>query len=149
MSKTEPWHYCKQYNIATLGHQITFISYMYPDSKVHGAIMGPIWGQHDPGGPHVGPMNFAIWVITQAEKYRILLIVCTEHSRHTGACCVKVQMDGSSEMAAMGEYNFIKKIWIIILISALVPMKRLLQFPTMVGLQEKNMHQCIWGKSND
>ena len=32
----------------------------YPDSKVHGAHMGPIWGQQDPGGPHVGPMNFAI-----------------------------------------------------------------------------------------
>ena len=32
-----------------------------PDSKVHGANMGPIWGQQDPGGPHVGPMNFAIW----------------------------------------------------------------------------------------
>ena len=31
-----------------------------PDSKVHGAIMGPIWGRQDPGGPHVGPMNFAI-----------------------------------------------------------------------------------------
>ena len=29
--------------------------------------MGPIWGQQDPGGPHVGPMNFAIWVIYQAE----------------------------------------------------------------------------------
>ena len=23
--------------------------------------MGRIWGQQDPGGPHVGPMNFAIW----------------------------------------------------------------------------------------
>ena len=33
-----------------------------PDSKVHGASMGPIWGRQDPGGPHVGPMNFAIWV---------------------------------------------------------------------------------------
>ena len=32
-----------------------------PDSKVHGANMGPIWGWQDPGGPHVGPMNFAIW----------------------------------------------------------------------------------------
>ena len=31
-----------------------------PDSKVHGANMGPIWGRHDPGGPYVGPMNFAI-----------------------------------------------------------------------------------------
>ena len=34
----------------------------YPDSKVHRANMGPIWGRQDPGGPHVGPMNFAIWV---------------------------------------------------------------------------------------
>ena len=34
----------------------------FPDSKVHGANMGPIWGWQHPGGPHVGPMNFAIWV---------------------------------------------------------------------------------------
>ena len=32
-----------------------------PDSKVHGANTGPIWGRQDPGGPHVGLMNFAIW----------------------------------------------------------------------------------------
>ena len=32
-----------------------------PDSKVHGGNMGPILGWQDPGGPHVGPMNFAIW----------------------------------------------------------------------------------------
>ena len=31
-----------------------------PDSKVHGPSTGPIWGRQDPGGPHVGPMNFAI-----------------------------------------------------------------------------------------
>ena len=30
-------------------------------SKLHGANMGPIWGLPNPGGPHVGPMNFAIW----------------------------------------------------------------------------------------
>ena len=33
----------------------------FPDSKVHGAIMGPIWDRQDLGGPHIGPMNFAIW----------------------------------------------------------------------------------------
>ena len=32
-----------------------------PDSKVQGANMGPIRGRQDPGGPHVGPMNIAIW----------------------------------------------------------------------------------------
>ena len=30
-----------------------------PDNKDHGANMGPI--RQDPGGPHVGRMNFAIW----------------------------------------------------------------------------------------
>ena len=34
----------------------------YLDSKVHGATMGPIWGWQDPSGPHIGPVNFAIWV---------------------------------------------------------------------------------------
>ena len=41
----------------------------YPDSKIHGANMGPIWGRQDPGGPHVGPMNFAIWEVYVARKY--------------------------------------------------------------------------------
>ena len=27
--------------------------------------MEPIWGRQDPGGPHVGPMNFDIWVDLQ------------------------------------------------------------------------------------
>ena len=37
-----------------------------PDSKVHWINMGPIWGRQDPGGPHVGPMNFAIgWLSVQ------------------------------------------------------------------------------------
>ena len=35
---------------------------VFPNSKVHGANMGPIWGRQDPGGPHVGPMNLAISV---------------------------------------------------------------------------------------
>ena len=32
-----------------------------PDNKVHGASMGPAWVLSAPGGPHVGPMNLAIW----------------------------------------------------------------------------------------
>ena len=36
-----------------------------PDSKVHGANMGPTWGRQDPGGPHVVPMNLAIWDVLQ------------------------------------------------------------------------------------
>ena len=36
-----------------------FISHSYPDNKVHGSNMGPNRGRQDPGGSHVGPMNFA------------------------------------------------------------------------------------------
>ena len=32
-----------------------------PDSKVHEANMGSIWGRQDPGGSHVGAMAFVIW----------------------------------------------------------------------------------------
>ena len=37
----------------------------YPDSKVHGANMGPTWVLSAPDGPHVGPMNLAIWIIRE------------------------------------------------------------------------------------
>ena len=39
----------------------------HPDSKVHGAYMGPTWGRQAPGGPHIGPTNLAIWPL-QLEK---------------------------------------------------------------------------------
>ena len=32
-----------------------------PDRKDHGANMCPAWGRQDPGGTHVGHMNFTIW----------------------------------------------------------------------------------------
>ena len=38
------------------------IDITYPDSKIRGANMGPIWDRKDPGWPHVGPTNFVIWV---------------------------------------------------------------------------------------
>ena len=35
---------------------------IFPDSKFAGANMGPTKDRQDPGGPHIGSMNFAIWV---------------------------------------------------------------------------------------
>ena len=45
-----------------LNHAWGVLLHLYadPDSNVHGINMGPTWGQQDPGGPHVSPMNFAI-----------------------------------------------------------------------------------------
>ena len=45
------------------GHPYQSLPCASPDSKVHGDNTGPIWGRQDPGGPHVGPMNFVIWVV--------------------------------------------------------------------------------------
>ena len=46
----------------------------FPDSKVHGANMEPIWGRQDPGGPHVVPMNFVIRVISRSSTSLILTL---------------------------------------------------------------------------
>ena len=48
-----------------------------PDNKVHGAYMGPIWGRQDPGGPHVGPMNFAIWGAHDNARYNLFEVSWT------------------------------------------------------------------------
>ena len=61
---------------------LAFISSDTPDSKVHGANMGPIWGRQDPGGPLVGPMNFAIWNRTGYavdHRHHVDLLTCIEH----------------------------------------------------------------------
>ena len=41
-----------------------------PDSKVHGANMGPTWLLSAPDGPHVRPMNVAIWDDTHGPDVR-------------------------------------------------------------------------------
>ena len=50
---------CGEYCMCKYG-VVIFIRYR--DNKVYGANMGLIWGRQDPGGPRVGPINFAIWV---------------------------------------------------------------------------------------
>ena len=68
---------CSNLKITVIG-----VSWLpYPDSKVHGAIMGPTWGWQDPGGPHVGPMNLAIWVIWSTWNYEVSHVHLDEKSR--------------------------------------------------------------------
>ena len=43
--------------------------HIFPDSKVNGADMGAIWDRQDRGRPHVGPINFAIWVAIARDHY--------------------------------------------------------------------------------
>ena len=50
--------------VTEVGEKLKSGGVIYPDSKVHGANMGLIWGRQDPGGPHVGPVNIASWVVS-------------------------------------------------------------------------------------
>ena len=65
------------HTIHHLNYQCSLLKLMFPDSKVN---MGPIWGRQDPGWPHVGSMDFAIWVvmfidIRYASKISVLFIL--------------------------------------------------------------------------
>ena len=50
---------------------VSLIDALIPDSKVHGANMGPTWVLSAPDGPHVGPMNLVNRDITQSISHRI------------------------------------------------------------------------------
>ena len=39
-----------------------------PDSKVHGAYIGPIWGRQDPGWPHIASLNLATWKSNKTQQ---------------------------------------------------------------------------------
>ena len=54
-------YYCYLAVVTGRGSNSCMTEVTLPDSKVHGANMGPTWGRQDPGMPHVGPMNLAIW----------------------------------------------------------------------------------------
>ena len=47
-----------------------------PDNKIHGANMGPTWGQQDPGGPHVGHVNRVIWEVKQHQYHAYIVCPC-------------------------------------------------------------------------
>ena len=49
-------------NNKAMHHSATML--VFPDSKVHGANMGPTWVLPAPDGSHAGPMNLAIRVVT-------------------------------------------------------------------------------------
>ena len=67
-------------------YALTLTSQNNPDSKVHRANMGPIWGRQEPGGTHVGPMNFAIWEFTRLRILEVQHIGAIAWTQHTLPC---------------------------------------------------------------
>ena len=59
-------------NILWIGTEKEML-FVYPDSKVHGANMGPIWVLSAPDGPHFGPMNLVIWAcLNENNQFKVL-----------------------------------------------------------------------------
>ena len=80
--------------ISTSNFCLLFPRHGYPDSKVHGANMGPTWVLSAPDGPHIGPTNLAIRVITPSthklcEEWSLNLATHrnTEHPRDYAILC--------------------------------------------------------------
>ena len=53
-----------------------------PDSKVHGANMGPTWFLSDPDGPHVRPMNLVIKLMCSAS----VVVLCFTYNAYSWWC---------------------------------------------------------------
>ena len=92
-----------RYWIHTGDHDQQTKNITIPDSKVHGANMGPFWGRQDPGGPHVGPMNLAIRESTEM-KYFIIL------PHGVGGCgwgqqCIWATMQSVNSFVIKGRYG--------------------------------------------
>ena len=68
-----------------------FQYYNKSDSKIHGANMGPIWGRQDPGGPGVGPMNFAIWEALDTLR-PLSPIACSKGAPHSSPVMVAISI---------------------------------------------------------
>ena len=83
-----------------------------PESEVHGATMGLIWGPQDPGGPHVGPMNLAIWDVLDSDgkespelgHYSTWNIMIKTHKK----LCLHICVHGCISIIMKGRYVFTK-----------------------------------------
>ena len=89
----------------------------HPDSKVHWAHMGPTWGRQDPGGPHVGPMNLAIWAYTFLCHIRIGSFICwslhsTIHFRNFRLSVHNIQyIPRIIQMVGVAQQNCVHDLW--------------------------------------
>ena len=64
------------------GIKLHIHSQAVPDSKVHGANMGPTWVLSVPDGPHVGPMNLPIRGAVEALEWMINFVTWTLFTQH-------------------------------------------------------------------
>ena len=82
----QPWHRHTDTRTDYRSRQISQIVY---STKVHGANIGPTWVLSAPDGPHVGPMNLAIRVLSR-------VALCTVVSFYAFANCLRDELQHSA-----------------------------------------------------
>ena len=91
-STTEPCAYFLGYTVCVQLWYQTTTQHNNPDSRVHGAKMGPTWGLSAPEGLHIGPMDLAIWVSTNC--------TCIMHEMYCGTSDLKSCLDSEVGICA-------------------------------------------------
>ena len=76
------------------------VGYSSPDSKVHGANMGPTWVLAASNGSHVGPMNLAI---REIGTYLFIVVMATDRVRSGGnESCTQAKEQAQWELHRVG-----------------------------------------------
>ena len=70
--------------------------------------MGPTWGRQGLRGPHVGPMNLAIWVIFYQGKTGYLVVVSITVSELSKIISRKYTMPEITFIVRMSSWNFVR-----------------------------------------
>ena len=87
------------YNDAMVEYGVNIRS--LPGSNVHGANMGPIRDRQDLDGPHIGPMNFGIYIFLY------------HRTKHFLPCNDLFNIDRSALVSIMVNVDFIKYNWYV------------------------------------
>ena len=96
MSQLQRCPLCSRGINSTMLKTGTVFEQEYPNSKVQGANMGPIWGRQGPDVPHVGSMKFAIWaVFLNKSGHRGLSLRCI-YNCDLGHALQRLQLSGGS-----------------------------------------------------
>ena len=77
----------------------------HPDSKVHGANIGPIWGRQDPGGPHeLCYLGKSFFRLTSKKHQRLVsLTLCEGNPPLSG---LSSQTASNTENVSISRYHY-------------------------------------------
>ena len=112
-------------------------SIAYPDSKVHGANMGPTWNLSAPDGPHVGPMNLAMGIITQV-RYGLFDWLWPNDAKWCQRSVIMTSYDAASHE------NLIKKIMTILFLQMCFQIIHFIVFGVLMYWTINILQSIIW-----